>query len=84
MSFGRKKDKKVEVSFTNWVLGGSLLSLTSTESDRDRRRSASKRVIVTEVKSVSLVKSFHLLVPLSILSLELKARQSILTSKIGR
>jgi hypothetical protein len=43
--------KGVEISFTNWVLGGSLVSVTSTESDR--RRSSTRRVIVTEVDNVS-------------------------------
>jgi hypothetical protein len=53
MPFTLKKDKKVEVSFTNWILGGSLVSLTSTTStDPSRLRSGAKRVIVTEFESV--------------------------------
>jgi len=57
MSPVKTKDKKVEVSFTNWALGGSLLTVTSTEEDwvnNVPRRSASRKVIVTEVDSVSV------------------------------
>lgn len=52
MPSSRTSDRKVEVSFTNWVLGGSLVSVTSTQSDTRRRRTSGRRVIITEVDSV--------------------------------
>jgi hypothetical protein len=56
MSTRRRTDKKVELSFTNWVLGGSLLSVSSAACDvelqRQRRRSSGKTRAVVEVDSV--------------------------------
>jgi hypothetical protein len=46
-SLARKKDKKVEVSIANWMLGGSLLSVNSNTSST---QSLSRRV--GSVKSV--------------------------------
>ena len=52
----RSSAKKVELSFTNWVLGGSLVSVSSTASEveleRQRRRSAGKARTIVEVDSV--------------------------------
>jgi hypothetical protein len=45
-----KKDKKIEVSLTNWFLGGSLISGTSSTSST---RSGARRMVV--VKSVGHV-----------------------------
>ena len=51
MSYPRKKDKAVSVSFTNWVLGGSLVSMPSSDSARSLQRLNSKKVVI-ELDSV--------------------------------
>jgi hypothetical protein len=45
----RTKEKRVDLNFTNWILGGSLLSVSSAESTK--RGSKTRRVVV-EVDSV--------------------------------
>jgi hypothetical protein len=45
------RTQKVQLSFSNWVLGGSLVSLTTTETDT-KRSSSSRKVVVVEVDSV--------------------------------
>jgi hypothetical protein len=51
----RTKEKKVDLNFTNWILGGSLLSVSSAESTK--RGSKTRRVVV-EVDSVGVF--FHI------------------------
>ena len=62
MSRVQKKDKKVEVSFTNWMLGGSLLSVTSVDTETDKKthpqRRISRKVYVADVGSVCFLFSY--------------------------
>jgi len=47
----QSKVKKVDISFTNWVLGGSLVSVTDGQG---RRQAKSRKVAVLEVSVSSL------------------------------
>ncbi|KAH8598192.1 hypothetical protein B0O99DRAFT_739026 [Bisporella sp. PMI_857] len=40
--------KKVEMSFTNWMLGGSLITAITSESDGIRHRASGRKVLVTK------------------------------------
>jgi hypothetical protein len=44
-------ERKITVSFTNWILGGSLLQVKTSENGT-HRRSSGRSVVVTEVDSV--------------------------------
>jgi len=43
----QSKIKKVDISFTNWMLGGSLISVR--DGDQGRHRASSRKVAVLEV-----------------------------------
>jgi len=47
-------EKKYEITFQNWVLGGSLVSVKSSESDSRRAR---KKTVLVEIDSVSVLLS---------------------------
>lgn len=57
----QEPEKKVAVSFTNWMLGGSLVSLKSVEPEPAKQKKLKHRkVTITEVDSVSF--DLHFLV----------------------
>lgn len=78
----RPRRKKVEISLANWVLGGSLISVTRDPEPTPRHKSAS-RVVVTEIDSVSIpsVKSLSLLI--DIVSKDSADKRRIITRLIS-
>jgi len=52
----QSKAKKVDISFTNWVLGGSLVSVTDGQG---RRRMSARKVAVLEVTVILTVICHH-------------------------
>ena len=59
----RSSAGKVELSFANWVLGGSLISVSPMgsefEFERQRRRSTGRSRTIVEVDSVCRLLLFH-------------------------
>lgn len=51
------ENRKTSLSFTNWVLGGSLLDVTNTEPDKKEKGSIKliQKKIVVKIDKVSLL-----------------------------